>query len=432
MHRRTVLLTLSCVTVAAAASRTCAAEPQDSKARQDASSPSQAKDQQTSAGAKNQVITRPNASETSADRSGDASSSTLAAYGSYFAAGLSLLGTGFVAWRTWVLEAAKNKWNRELEEVKIQAAERIKALESSLAIEKTRADARIEYEWAARQRLFAEVEPILFLTGEIVQSTIGRLFSLAAAASRDRLKGNSSWLRGPVNYYLVTTAFRLLRPVACLRLMNEKLTQTDFSLDRSVLHVFVLAKLYREILTDPFLLIDHPPALVYDYVVPHGQNGDYSVCDERHQYIQHLYTDELDTAVDALVVYDNEHLKLKRYGEFRTELGDSTKDTFDRFRSTLLILRNFSPDSRPVLWRMLLACTLISKILLDVLADRKSRDGASELSQRIDAEADAAWTRKLLWKETADSALRDELLACAAALKLQIEEPISHIRLDAA
>ena len=56
---------------------------------------------------------------------------------------------------------------------------------------------------------------MLFLTGEVMEMTFARIANMAQAAAGGKLgRQEASWLRGPDNYYLLTSVFRVLRPLA--------------------------------------------------------------------------------------------------------------------------------------------------------------------------------------------------------------------------
>lgn len=349
--------------------------------------------------------------------------------GALFTAAVSIGLAGWGHLRTSRLEREKAEATRALAAYQADAARDLKRLEVELATAKAVTDARTEYEWGARQKLFEQLEPVIFQTGEVMEAAVTRIRNLAGSHRRGRLgAGPESWMDradGDAGYYLATTAFRVLRPVACFRLMNEKMTRVDLSLEPDLQGIFLLAKLYRDLLTAPFILCRQAPALAYDYVHPEPGKP-YQVAEEARHYIQHLYTDQLDAAVDALTDADRDgHTILRRYGGLAAllEAGQAMP-----FRSALLLFRRFSPPARPVLWRVLLAMALVGKVMLDVLAERNRNAPATRtpLAARIAAEAEAAWTAELSLGDAA--ALRAELAACVAAITAWLEEPLMHIR----
>ena len=341
--------------------------------------------------------------------------------GTALSLGAALVSAGGALWAFWSA--------RQLERDKAEAAAQLKRLEAQLGAEGRLQDARTRYEWEARKRLYDEVEPVLFLTGEVMEMTFARIANMAQAAAGGKLgRQEASWLRGPDNYYLLTSVFRVLRPLACLRMMTEKLTRLDFSLDARVQAAYVLGKMYRDVLSGPFDLAAQAPVRAYRYVGPEGA-GPYRVDDEPVQHVQHLYTDELEAIVDTLLVRDKEgRVSLKRYGDFRAELLDPTHETARRLAPALLLFRGMAPETRPVLWRALLACALLAKVTLDVLAERSGSGRA--LGGRLVEALRGGWVAELRAGGNADPALEAELAACVAALRGRLEgNRVAHIRL---
>lgn len=337
--------------------------------------------------------------------------------------GAAVVSAGGALWAFWSA--------RRLERDKAEGAERLKRLEAQLGAEGRLQDSRTRYEWDARRRLFEEVEPVMFLTGEVMEMTFARVANMAQAAAGGRLgPGDASWLRGPDNYYLLTSVFRVLRPLACLRMMTEKLTRLDFSLDARVQAAYVLGKMYRDVLSGPFDLAAQAPVRRYAYVAPEPSRP-YVVKDEAVQHMQHLYTDELEAVVDTLLVRDAEgRLSLKRYGMFRAELLDPAHETARLMAPALLLFRRAGPANRPVLWRALLACGLIAKISLDVLTERSGAPGAGRtLGGRLEAALREPWLAELRAGAT-DAALDAELEACVRGLRERLEgNRVVHLRL---
>lgn len=339
--------------------------------------------------------------------------------GTALSLGAALVSAGGALWAFWTA--------RRLERDKAEAAQQLKRLEAQLGAEGRLQDARTRYEWEARTRLYEEVEPVLFLTGEVMEMTFARIANMAQAGAAGRLGAHeASWLRGPDNYYLLTTVFRVLRPLACLRMMTEKLTRLDFSLDARVQAAYVLGKMYRDVLSGPFDLAGQAPVRPYRYV-GHEAAQPYRVDDEPVQHMQHLYTDELEAIVDTLLVRDAEgRASLKRYGEFRAELLEPGHETARRLAPALLLFRGMAPERRPVLWRALLACALIAKVMLDVLAERAG--AGRSLGGRLAEAQRGAWRAELGGGD--DAALEAELAACVAALRRRLDGTrVAHIRL---
>lgn len=351
------------------------------------------------------------------------------------AAWIALIATGITFAGTVVGLIWNARTSRRLEADRASGAAALARLNSELARaaarEKTELDARTKYEFDARQRLYQQVEPALFLLGEVAEQGLHRIRNLALAARRGHLgSGPESWTAVHAdNYYLHSTSFRLIRPLACHRLLMERVTQVDFSLDDGIRAAMVLLKAYRDVLSSPFELAARPPARPYAYL--HAAPGALpQIGDERVQRMQHVYVDQLENAVDALVTAEPGGLRLKRFSAFRAELDDPAKDTARLFFLPGYITEGFAPDTRPVLWRAILAGALLLKAMLDLLAARRSGAGTPPPAALLARARAETWTDDLAWTVGADAkaVLAAELDAALASLLGRLDDPLLHLR----
>lgn len=107
-------------------------------------------------------------------------------------------------------------------------------LNHDLAKQRADRDARRDYEYEARKRLYEDCEPLLFQQGEASQNAIHRVYSLARAArTGDLANDESSWLNNKLNheYYMNTTIYLLLAPLAFYKLIQRRLTVIDLNLE---------------------------------------------------------------------------------------------------------------------------------------------------------------------------------------------------------
>ena len=109
----------------------------------------------------------------------------------------------------------------------------IEELRNRYAENKAERDARRDYLYEARKRLYHECGPIVFQLAELSEAAFYRITGLAQTASQGNLEpGRHSFLRD--EYYRVSTIYRLLAPSAALKLMQRRLTLVDLSLDYAI------------------------------------------------------------------------------------------------------------------------------------------------------------------------------------------------------
>jgi hypothetical protein len=116
---------------------------------------------------------------------------------------------------------------RDLKELERQNAEAVARLTDALGEGKSERDARRDYDYEARKRLYKEAEPLLFRLSEASEAALHRIFSLARTARNGDLGSEGNWLDSP-EYFMASTIYTLLVPAVVFRLLQDRLTLVDF------------------------------------------------------------------------------------------------------------------------------------------------------------------------------------------------------------
>ncbi|HJP91542.1 MAG TPA: hypothetical protein VJ875_06275 [Pyrinomonadaceae bacterium] len=278
--------------------------------------------------------------------------------------------------------------------------EEIEFLRATLGEQGKERDARRDYEYEAHKRLYVECEPLLFQLADLAEHGYHRVHSLARTARRGNLP---DWLSGN-SYYLRSTIYKLLAPSVIFRLIQQRLTFVDVTLDAYIANQYRLLKLLYLTFTDSFDFASIEPKIEYD---PDAKDsGSKRKSKPQTYWRQGLYLGALDNAMDALLVTSNDKARLKTYGEFELEYMDPTSDTYQRLIRVTDILYAFHPHDRPVLWRMLCTQTLIYKKIIQsqsAAGESTSRVGLASVSPQIPEGG-------LDWRKNAAEASDDEAL----------------------
>ena len=140
---------------------------------------------------------------------------------------------------------------------------RLKHLENDLAVKRAEQDARRDYEYEARKRLYQECEPILFQFAELSESALRRIYALAKNAKEGNLGPERYWLSTD-HYFIRSTIYQLIAPMTAFKLLQHRLTNIDLKLDQSINIQYILAKiLYYTFSSSPDLARSEP-AIPYD------------------------------------------------------------------------------------------------------------------------------------------------------------------------
>ena len=144
----------------------------------------------------------------------------------------------------------------ELEEQKLRLASE---LEEQRAVQ----DARRDYEYEARKRLYGECEPLLFEAAELAERARSRIMSIARTCRQgDLLPDGSGWLAGPGYYFRSTVCF-LLAPMTSFKILQHRLTVIDLSLEPRLRTQYELLKLIFRTFTEDHDLARCEPELEY-------------------------------------------------------------------------------------------------------------------------------------------------------------------------
>lgn len=296
-----------------------------------------------------------------------------------------------------VLWSRRNQSRLQREQADLAAKNQrdIELLKSQLGEQGKERDARRDYEYDARKRLYAQVEPIRFNLFEALEEAHNRVKSLARTARSGKLgTGNNSWVAGP-GYYLRSTIYKLLLPVVHFRLLQRRMTFVDFSLDRDIALQYMLLKLYVRSFTDDFLLAELSPILRYE---PNAEGAEKLVRKEPAVFSrQALVLGDLECIADLLTVKEDGETRALQFGEFESLLAQDEQD--DNVQEVLNLFTFFSPDLKPVLARLLIIQAYFSQLILSTY---KSNFDPSQLSGKLeelladpDLQSDLSWTKEL-------------------------------------
>jgi hypothetical protein len=254
-----------------------------------------------------------------------------------------------------VISAWTAIWNHRSEQ-------RLKLLEDSLAEARAERDARRDYVYEARKRLYEEFQPLLFQLIELCESARNRILNLAESSRAGHLGPDTpGWLDG-TGYYLNSTTHRLLAPLVLVRLAQRRLTLVDLSVDPQVRFQYAIAKQLRATWTESWELAESEPAIPYD---PHNPQWPRLARTEPQVYYrQHVVAGYLDKAIDALIVRDDTIDRCMTYGEFEDAMNEPRAPLRDRAEDFAALFDGFHPQIRPVLWRTLLAQAHIYEALI--------------------------------------------------------------------
>ena len=143
-------------------------------------------------------------------------------------------------------------------------ATKLAEIQNSLEIKKDEEAAKREYQFEARKRLYNKCEPLLFQLGELSESALFRIYALAKNAKQGNLGPNSRHYLSHDHYFIRSTIYRLLAPMAIYKLLQNQLTMVDLQLVPRMNIQYQLTKILYYTFSSAEDLADSYPSAEYD------------------------------------------------------------------------------------------------------------------------------------------------------------------------
>jgi hypothetical protein len=229
--------------------------------------------------------------------------------------------------------------------------------------------AQRDYEYEARKRLYMEFQPLMFQLVESCDNAYWRIHGLAGSAREGRLDPDKgSRLRANSKSYLLSTVYRFMAPLVLFRLCQMRLTVVDLSLDPLIHRPYAIAKVLYRTWNGGRNLAKLGRPIPYD---PDGKADKLRLIKgeavQAAQFKQHLNLQEIEHLIEALTVKDEFTNKLRcmTLGEFMDEYRDKTSKVHKYGSCVKELFVDFRPDTRPVLWRILITQAYLYNALMN-------------------------------------------------------------------
>jgi hypothetical protein len=232
----------------------------------------------------------------------------------------------------------------------------LETLRAELEDKRRERDARRDYEYEARKRLYAECGPVLLHLHEAADSALRRIAGLARTAHQGNLGPDlPSWLGDSRSYFFTSTLYMLFAPLAVAKLLQRRLTLSDFSLDRGIYVQYALARELLDSFSSDYRLASRSPELPYR-LDPTQAAAVEELAGEGYERRQGIHRGLVDAVTETLLVFrDDVPQRIRGFAEFESEYRDESSPLGVAFRRIEYVLTDFHPRTHPVCWRMLIA-----------------------------------------------------------------------------
>jgi hypothetical protein len=244
----------------------------------------------------------------------------------------------------------------------------IENLRNELEIKKDEKNARQDYEYEARKRLYQKFDPLLFQFNELGENSLKRIRAFARESRNNKL---IEWLSNSNGYYFTNSIYRLIAPLSVFKLMQEELTIYDMNLVPKIRTQYYIIKSISHTLSHDFKLANAEPRIPYD---PHSESNS-QMMDKTGRRTQGFVQGKLDQLVDIFIVQENINNVLRKrlisYGEFENLYPELRKS--GKLNMAIELFSDFHPQTKPILWRILITQAILYNSIL-ILNYKHSND----------------------------------------------------------
>jgi hypothetical protein len=261
-------------------------------------------------------------------------------------------------------------------------------------------NARRDYEYDARKRLYEQCGPILFELSEVSEAAYYRITGLAQNSRNGYLEPGSSDSHLKDSYYRLSTLYRIFAPSAALRILQKRLTSVDLSLDRGIWRQYTLARQAFLTFGGEFQLAAMEPALAYK---PFENGAETKAKNDPAQFDRQGYPlGAIEAVIETLVQANGKDLRLISYAECEAEYEKEGSLLRTRFDEVGFLIDNFHPRTRPIFWRMLVAQALLYRALFQEM------DLSSPSWTAVKLHIPESETGNFDWRRKRDNDITDE------------------------
>ncbi len=271
--------------------------------------------------------------------------------------GLAFLAAVITAVLSWSGQRRADEKNKERDLRLAETNEGLAQLNDRLSRQAAEESARRAYEYEARQRLYVQIQPLLFQLGELCEISYDRIASLQQARVFRHLES-------PGSYIMLSTIHRLACPLVVIRQIQRRLTAVDLGVDSTVRGQYLVAKEIARTLTSGVRLSETEPQLDYPWKTDADR--------------QHIGISELEMLITLLTVREPDGTpRWMDYGELESSYQNDSKAQKIINQIQIPLLRA-NPLTKPVLWRTLVAQAYVQWAMIGMIEGTLARPASWE------------------------------------------------------
>ena len=239
----------------------------------------------------------------------------------------------------------------------IRSQKQLERLRADLAVDAADLNAKRDYEYEAKKRLYAECEPAHFRLLESSQAARARIATIARVA-RSHPDQCSGWMRN--RGHRLYTLYRLTSPLVHFSVLREKVTNIDLRLSPEMHFQYVLGRLLYDSFADDDALASGQVNSPLEYRPGELANGPDAPNPVYHR--QGIPFEQLEPLIDNMRI-DGDVIGP---AGFLKAADDDSMVLNSNILELDYLFRDFTPNERPVLWRLLIYQTAIYNGAIDM------------------------------------------------------------------
>jgi hypothetical protein len=226
-------------------------------------------------------------------------------------------------------------------------SKKLEKLKITLKENQSQRDAKRDYEYEAKKRLYQDYEPLYFQYLELGDIASSRIEGIAKTTKEGHLN-NLAWVKFE-SYFLYSTIYKLIAPLAIFKLVQEKLTNVDFRIDQNIFIEYELMKINYLSFQEDFKFARAADDIEYLEKWKLRFHGKFDG--------QGIKLGELDNICELFRKED----KIISFGEYQRKLKDENfKEAIKPLEDRMI---GFNPKSDLIFWYMLLSQTIVHSLL---------------------------------------------------------------------
>ena len=225
-----------------------------------------------------------------------------------------------------------------------------------------------------KKRLYQKFEPLLFQFNKLSENTLKRVKAFSREARNKKLE---EWLSDTNGYYFKNGVYRIFAPLSIFKLMQKVLILFDLNLEPKIKNQYVMIKSISHFLSFDFKFADAEPKIKYD---PHAEYP-FHITNKSGRRTQGIVQGRLDEILDIFItqenINNNHRRRVIRYGEFENLYSEIRKS--GKLDIVVELFSNIHPARKPILWRILLAQTILYNSIMILNNEARSKSNISKM-----------------------------------------------------